>query len=160
MGKIKLRIKKLDLKERVHLLNKLANIGNEYTIVPILVSVLISVLLSVLIHGIPEVKEDYVRLITSVWDCLMITGSATFIFSFVLYSFRVLGELDIACAGNIDKLDILKYVLIGFVGLLVTFNMINIDNTLFLKIVGALSILSYVALRVLVVRLRKEILYS
>ena len=63
MGKIKLRIKKLDLKERVQLLNKLANIGNEYTIVPILVSVLISVLLSVLIHGIPEVKEDYIRLL-------------------------------------------------------------------------------------------------
>lgn len=160
MGKIKLRIKKLDLKERVQLLNKLANIGNEYVIVPVIVSVSISLLLSLLIYGVPEVKEDYIKILMSVWECFISVGSATFILSFAFYSFRVLSELDVACAGSIGKGDIMKYISIHIIGLIVTLNILRIDNTLLLKVIGALSIISYILLKVMVIRLRKEVLYN
>lgn len=160
MGKIKLRIKKLDLKERVQLLNKLDNIGNEYVIVPVIVSVSISLLLSLLIYGVPEVKEDYIKIFMSVLECSVSIGSATFILSFAFYSFRVLSELDVACAGSIGKGDIMKYILIHIIGLIVTLNILRIDNALLLKVVGALSIISYILLKVMVIRLRKEVLYN
>ena len=150
MNKVKLRIKKLDLKERVQLLNKLANIGNEYVIVPVVVSLSIGLLLSLLIYGVPEVKEDYIKILMSVWECFISVGSATFLLS----------ELDVACGGSIGKGDIMKYISIHFVGLIVTLNILRIDNTLLLKVIGALSIISYILLKVMVIRLRKEVLYN
>lgn len=159
MGKIKLRLSRLSRKEQVNLANKLLSIGNEYLFIPVIVSFVLSSLIGLLIYGIPIVKDDWNTLFSEVAKAMLITGSASFILSFVLFSCRVFGELDIACSRcDVGKLGVVKYIAIAFVGFVLAFNVVSVSSTLFLEIVGVTSFIMYIALKITMVRLSKDIL--
>ena len=137
---IKRRVQHIGISSRVGMCNYISTICNEHITFPMAVSVITSLVMCLLIHGLPEVKDDFIVLATEFIGCLVTVYSATMIASFIIFYCRVMRELDtIICGENLW--NIIKHSSITITGVLLAFSIVGISSKYVIEAVGIISII-------------------
>lgn len=153
---IKRRVQHIGISSRVGMCNYISAICNEHITFPMAVSVITSLVMCLLIHGLPEVKDDFIVLATEFIGCLVTVYSATMIASFIIFYCRVMREIDTMISGE-NLWNIIKHSSITITGVLLAFNIVGISSKYVIEAVGIISIILMVYVKHMVLKASRNI---